>query len=132
MSEGQAILFTPDGPVAFPADSKVMLVAQEGDPEKMSGAAVHRYIQREEPIATPPQQSLPFVAAQPPEPVASIPITSPGGVLKAAKARAQQIRAELRNMKRLEKELAELERLIAAAKKPVAIVRNIDHARHAR
>jgi hypothetical protein len=53
-------------------------------------------------------------------------------VVRAAKARAKDIRSELRHMKALEKELAELERLIAAAQKPVAAVRPIDSARHAR
>jgi hypothetical protein len=135
VSEGQAILFTPGGPVAFPADSKVMSIVPDEDPEKMSGASVHRYVNTEkapaEHMAAPVPQALPIAisVAQP----QGIPITSPGAVLKAAKARAQQIRAELRNKKTLEKELAELERLIAAAKgKPIAVVRNIDHARHAR
>ena len=50
---------------------------------------------------------------------------SPRGVVKAAKARVRAIRAELRNMKALQKELAELERLIQAAKKPLAAVRDI-------
>jgi microsomal dipeptidase-like Zn-dependent dipeptidase len=51
--------------------------------------------------------------------------SSPRGVVKAAKARVKAIRAELKNMKALQKELAELERLIDAAKKPLAPVRDI-------
>lgn len=81
-------------------------------------------------VAAPPsaQQQGPMHAATTP----SVAL-HPADVVKAAKARAKNIRVELRNMKRLERELAELERLIAAAKqKPVAVVRSIDHARHSR
>lgn len=47
-------------------------------------------------------------------------------VVQLAKARLREIKAELRHMKALEKERAQLERLIAAAEeKPRAVVREI-------
>jgi hypothetical protein len=60
------------------------------------------------PGATPPTESF----------------LSPRGVLKAARARAKAIRVELRQHEALKRELAELERLIQAAKqKPEPKVR---------
>lgn len=51
------------------------------------------------------------------------PITSPRAVIKAAKARVKQIRAELKNKRALERELAELERLIRASREKPSNVR---------
>jgi len=50
---------------------------------------------------------------------------SPRMVINLAKGRARAIRAELKRMKALQKELAELERLLTAAKRPVASVSQI-------
>ena len=133
MSEGQAFLFTPGGPVAFPTTSTILSVAPDEDPNEMASSVVYRTVgagSRSHSVAQPQQVDVDvgsFAGS-----IAAAPITSPGAVIKAAKARVTQIRAELRNMKRLQKELTELERLITAAKKPVAAVRNIDQARHAR
>lgn len=49
----------------------------------------------------------------------------PRDVVRAAKARIKDIKAELRTHAALKRELAELERLVAAAKKPVATVREL-------
>ena len=59
------------------------------------------------------------------------PATSPRSVIRGARERVKEIRAELRRMKALQGELAELERLLAAAKAkpPRAIVRAIDARR---
>lgn len=64
--------------------------------------------------------------AQPAAPVAqrSAPI-GPRDVVRAAKARIKEIKSELRNHGALKRELAELERLVQAAKKPVASVREL-------
>ena len=88
-------------------------------------------VRQEALVATIPtvQRQLPTVASQPTKAATLL----PQDVVKAAKARAAEIRVELRRMKTLQKQLVELDRLIAAAKtKPVAIVRNLDHARHVR
>jgi hypothetical protein len=56
----------------------------------------------------------------------------PGDVIGAAKARIREIKAALREHARLERELTELQRLVAAAKqKPRASIRAIDSARRA-
>lgn len=78
-----------------------------------------------EPVRTQLVQPLP---QKQPAPVASAPpsaapITSPRSVLKAARARVKQIRAELKNKRALERELAELERLIKAAREKPSNVR---------
>lgn len=54
---------------------------------------------------------------------AAEPVTSPRGVIKSARARVKQIRAELKNKRALERELAELERLIRAAREKPSNVR---------
>jgi len=104
------------------------------DPTKMSDSAppINRADAAEvAAVATVSQRRQLSHAAQ--TPAAPVSVTRPADIVKAAKARVKTIRVELKQMKRLQSELAELERLIAAAKqKPVALVRNIDHARHAR
>lgn len=63
-------------------------------------------------------------AALAPATAPTLAINGPRAVLKAARARTKEIRAELRRMKALQKELAELERLLKAARqKPQAPVR---------
>lgn len=59
---------------------------------------------------------------------------TPGGpinVLKLAKKRLREVRSELKRMKNLEQERLELERLIAAATKPVVSATPIKPARSA-
>lgn len=48
----------------------------------------------------------------------------PLNVIAMAKARLRELKAELRRMKQLEREYAELQRLLAAAR-PIAVVREI-------
>jgi hypothetical protein len=66
----------------------------------------------------PPKQPATVVAPTP-----TVPIASPRSVLNAARARVKQIRAELKNKRALERELAELERLIKAAREKPSNVR---------
>lgn len=125
--EGQAFMFSPMGMIPIEQDG-TPLERIAIDKTATNGGTVRPTIEAAEsrvaPQQIPVQASLPLVA---------VPALKPRDVVKAAKTRAAEIRAQLRVMKRLEKELVELERLIAAAKqKPVALVRNIDHARHAR
>jgi hypothetical protein len=56
----------------------------------------------------------------------------PRHVLKAVRARIAEIKLELKNHRRLQRELAQLERVLDAAKKPVAIVKPIDSSRQRR
>jgi len=53
----------------------------------------------------------------------------PRDVVKLAKRRLREIKAELKHHERLKREKASLERLVEAASKPVALVRPIDSAR---
>ncbi len=53
-------------------------------------------------------------------------VDSPRSVIKAAKARVKELRAEMKRMKLLQRELAELERLLkAASEKPKSVVRSL-------
>lgn len=131
MSEGQAYAFTPDGIVPITAQGQ-LLAPVMADAEQMNGTRSGAMSGTRMPDHTPivaHAKSTPVVV---PRPLAASD-NSPRGIIKAAKAKIAQLRTELRRMKALQKELAELERLVAAAKsKPVAVVRNLDHARHAR
>lgn len=137
--EGQAFLFTPMGAVPMRPDGTPLEVIDSPVDKiaEFSPIATAREIQQQHVSDRPAPRALPArqtVISRPTPAHASIDSAmKPGEVVKAARARAKAIRAELRRMKRLEQELAELDRLIAAAKqKPVALVRHIDHARHAR
>ena len=127
-SEGRAFQYIGGAIVEMHQDGTLMADPGYHDPDKpLPGAVVRASVEAPTAPRVEPEEVI-----APSRAASAAPITSPGAVLKAAKARVAQIRAELRNMKRLQKELGELERLITAAKKPVAIVRNIDQARHAR
>lgn len=131
MEQGQGFIFTDAGILPMAPDGGFDQTLLTKSPAEMSPAApASRVFVPERTLTLPGVSFLPAatpMARQSAEPL------RPLDVVKAAKARAKQIRSELRAMKRLEKELAELDRLIAAAKaKPVAIVRHIDHARQAR
>lgn len=135
--EGQTFMFSPLGALPIAADGSDALLAFARAEAELTGSP--------SPEPEPKQERFPFAPgavgrnARPGAQVAPVVIQAPSAPLKpkdvvrAAKARAADIRRELKRLRALEKELAELERLIAAAKqKPVAIVRNIDHARGAR
>ena len=130
MSEGQAFAWTPAGPMPIEADGTPMggstvnpagMVAANARPQQTVALAVPHG-----------STAVPLTQAEREWGVKLTDLVRPGNLIKAAKARIRDIRAELRNKKRLERELAELERLVAAAKKPLAAVRPIDSARHAR
>lgn len=90
---------------------------------------------------TPVQQPLPVATSDPVQIVAKAPVapvtpvapvapvtnvTSPRAVIASAKARVKELKTELKRMKALQRELAELERLLKAAReKPSASVRPI-------
>lgn len=121
---GQAFMYTPLGAVEIP-DEGVSIGPLGMNGAEMVGAAVPTIARHASNQAT--------VQAQVARPVVTANPLRPADVVRAAKSRVKEIRTEIRRLKALEKELGELERLIAAAKqKPVAIVRNIDHARSAR
>lgn len=133
--EGQGFQFC--GGVIVPMRPDGTLMADPGfETGATHAGAVSRHVDDE--VMQPPprrlvQQSAPSHQAHQAPIAYAAEGMGPRDVVKAAKARATAIRTELRAMKRLEKELAELDRLIAAAKqKPVALVRNIDHARRTR
>lgn len=67
------------------------------------------------------------------EPSSAIPSATTGvtprTVIKAAKARLREIKTELRHHKALEKERAQLERMLAAANKPLASLTPINSRR---
>jgi uncharacterized protein with von Willebrand factor type A (vWA) domain len=123
--EGQAFMFTPGGAIPMAQDGTPLATTGASTTE-MSPGTVRRGAQTM--LALP--DLAPRVSELTPPSTTAL---RPKDVVKAAKARVREIRAELRHMKRLEQQLGELERLIAAAKhKPVALVRNIDHARQSR
>jgi hypothetical protein len=51
--------------------------------------------------------------------------SEPLDVLKAARARLRFVRSEVKKLRKLEREQAQLERLLAAAMRPIAAVRQI-------
>jgi len=72
----------------------------------------------------PPAPALPASRQLPADPL------KPGAILKTVRARIKAIRAELRAHAALEKELAELDRLLKAATQPnLGAVRAIESAR---
>lgn len=90
---------------------------------------VHRDAPTAEGDSHPVKQAEPVKRAEKRAPaIASAPLT-PGALVKQARARVREIKAELRRMRALEKELAELERLIRAAKqRPQSNVRALRSA----
>lgn len=122
MSGGQGFQFTPFGITALGDASGAV-----GDEMVPADARAFNVPEREIVEHAPIPQLPPAPVRQP----ATFQL-GPGGVVKAAKARAKEIRAELKRLKALSKELEELERLITAAKRPVAAVRAIESARRAR
>jgi hypothetical protein len=123
---GEAFQMTPWGVV-----SGLAPVVTEENPEELIASRaniVHTSNERTQGHQfVEPQQQRVFVAAPIPTPK-----PTPKDIVKLAAARVREIKAELRNHAKLQTELAELERLIAAAKaKPLATIRKIETARHA-
>lgn len=133
--EGQGFIMTDAGILPMRPDGEFDHTLLTKSPAEMAAAAPPtRVFMPDAPrdVYAPPHDIVTTAGYTPAMAAASIAPLRPADVVKAAKARAKEIRAELKAMRKLQKELAELDRLIAAAKqKPVALVRNIDHARHA-
>ena len=114
--ENEGVQFTPFGVVplgeAHIATGQMGSALPVAEPERRPPVVVHHAMERPEPASLPCDDRSGFDA-------------SPGGVIKAARARIKELRAFLRSAKKAEKELRELERLVAAAKKPLASVRDI-------
>lgn len=119
--DGQGFQFTPMGVLPLGA-------VTGGVSKKMAPAVV-----RPQPSSAQAPQQL-TLPAMPQAPVFATPSTvatssaliTPRDVVKAARARVREIRAELKHHKRLQSELAELERMLAAARsKPKAVVTTI-------
>jgi hypothetical protein len=75
-------------------------------------------------VIAPPAATVPLAAQRKPQKPVK-PGFGPGQVVRSAKERIRVIKAELKHHEALKRELAELERLVSAAKRPVAIVRDI-------
>jgi hypothetical protein len=124
---GEAFQMTPWGVV-----SGLAPVVTEENPEELIASRAdivqtsNERTQRHQFVEPQPQRVI--VAA----PIPATPKPTPKDIVKLAAARVREIKAELRNHAKLQTELAELERLIAAAKaKPLATIRKIETARHA-
>lgn len=81
------------------------------------------------PQATQPQQSFRLEPPQPKQPKRAVgpqPAEAPLDVIKLAKRRLRFVKAEIKRLRKLEKEQAQLERILSAADgKPVAVVREL-------
>lgn len=100
----------------------VVLTASSSDEDWSKQEAAD--VARVEPAPAPKAKAPAKTAA-----AAHVPGVTPRTVLKAARARTKEIRAELRRMKALQKELGQLERMLAAAAKPSASLTRIDARR---
>lgn len=128
---GQAFMFTPGGPVAIPQEGVGGPLVGPSDDVLANVPILTAFRSPPDTAIAPVQQQLQLPGhAHAAVPAAVVRQLGPRDVVREARARAKEIRAEIRRLKGLERQLTELERLIAAAKqKPVAIVRDIDHAR---
>lgn len=96
---------------------------------EISPSAPPQLLTETTPAPAPIVATAPIVAEHAPQRSKVIPADSPRAVVKAAKARIKELRAELRRMQALQKELAELERLVKAAReKPKSPVRALRSA----
>lgn len=115
---------TAEGPALFLG---VQTTGEGGDPSGNAPPPEPRAI----PGVVPNAELLQRYGA--PAPVVQRPTPAkigPGDIVRAAKRRCKELRAEIREMRRLEKEYEQLRRLIAAAEgKPSAAVRSIDSSR---
>jgi hypothetical protein len=116
MSEGSAFEFTPAGvqPLA-PAQPGGVISASDAI------AKLREQVDAQERARTP-------VRVAPVSPLSSASL-KPGSLKKQIRDRLRVVNAELKKMKRLEEEAAELKRLLAAAKAPPAGVTSINSAR---
>lgn len=119
MSEGQGFQFTMGGMQPLVAGEKGTVPA---------GPVVPHVLPEER----TQDETAPYFAApanpQPPQPKAQRPIAGPGAVVREAKRRIREIKAELKDHAKLKKELAELERLVKAAKEKPSNLRSIKRA----
>jgi hypothetical protein len=114
MSEGSAFEFTPGGvqPLA-PAQPGGVISASDAI------AKLREQVDAQERARTPARVAAPLSSAS----------LKPGSLKKQIRDRLRVVNAELKKMKRLEEEAAELKRLLAAAKAPPAGVTSINSAR---
>lgn len=119
---GAVLPFDPESG-AITGEAVAVTDSHAGDEKSESSAEVFR---RAAPVRQPkpaPVQPMPRLAP------AGTALTGPNQVVRAAKARVKELRAFLRAsataVKKAEKELRELERLVSAAKRPLAPVRDI-------
>ena len=126
MAEGRSFQMTPMGVVEGLGVVSIDIPSGDKMMDMRPGSTVIPAAITRTPIR-PPIEAPPAASPAPKRAL------SPRDVVQAAIARARDIRVELRHHKRLEKELAELERLIVAAKaRPLAAVRQINPARNAK
>lgn len=125
---GQGFQFMPGGTVAPLPDPSLF------DATAINGASAAPVAQTPyDPEAIPEERpalvarTAPASLAQKPTVTAST--VNPRTVIKAAKARLREIKTELRHHKALEKERAQLERMLAAAAKPLASLTPINSRR---
>lgn len=113
---GQAFEFTPGGvqPLAPTAPAGVVV------PAGQAIAKIREQFESQERSRTgaEPQNERPLIRT-----------LQPGSLVKQIRERLRVIRAELKALRRLEHEEAELKRLLAAAKAPPAAVTHITSAR---
>ena len=103
-------------------DTGIRQVVDDSEVEVMAGGAFLGQIRNQQTAAKPVRiQAKPQPKQKP---------MRPGDVVKAARARIREIKTELKAHAKLKRELAELERLVKAAKeKPRASIRAIDSRR---
>lgn len=125
--------FTPGGMTPIGSENG-------GNADIVPGGAFLGDLQAARQGAQPAQQSLPHPSLQAPakphgnrrnKSQIDAEQLKPGDVIKLAKKRIRQLKRELKHHTKLEAELAELERLVAAAENPAAPVRAISTARSA-
>jgi len=123
---GAAFEFSPAGMVPLGEGQRVWNEMHGGG---QSAEPAPSAVPVTEPIAAP--SARPALANVQPRFEKHAAAATPRNVVKMARERAKEIRAELRRLKSLQRELAELERLIAAAKdkSPRATVRALETAR---
>lgn len=127
MAEGQAFEFTPGGIVELKEDGQSQ--GQPIAPGIMAGGAALEAARAQQPVAIP--QSAPRLPADARAPVVpgDAPKLNRREWRKELQARLKVVQREIKRLRSLEDEEAELQRLIAAAKQPPAKVTRIDSAR---
>src|SRR3954467_2811601 len=113
---GQGFQFTPMGLRPIGDSSGIDTTVQHG------GVIPPRAVEADESeVAHVAQCATPAVRGKPGvHERLTVAAINPRAVIKAARSRVKEIRAELRRMRGLQKELGQLERMLAAASKPLA------------